>query len=154
MSDHAKEHVFLVAYDYGMGGLWGAVVAPNEEAIAALYPELTVVHDRPAWMTDDRFDRICDTELHHINGAPWGILNAVLDDRRKRENARLSPSIKKHILAFPEYQPGTHRVALVMKDGNVIENVIVADGDKVIRVGETEGCPIVVAAVADAEDRS
>ena len=82
--------LFLVCYDYGMGGLWGAFVAPNEEVIKAVYPELDVVHERPTWMTDEQFQRTCDTELHYVDETPWGMLNAVLDDRRKREEARLS----------------------------------------------------------------
>jgi hypothetical protein len=67
--------------------------------------------------------------------------------------ARLPVPIKERILAFPEYRMGSHRVALVMKDGSVVNDVIVAWGDEVIRVGRVEGCPINVADVADALNR-
>lgn len=78
------KRLFLVAYDYGGGGLWGAMMARSEEEIRALYPELAIVQERPKWMTDDRYKQICEEQLHDIDGALWGILNAVLADRRKR----------------------------------------------------------------------
>jgi hypothetical protein len=81
----SEENLFLVAYDYGMGGLWGAFLAPSEDAIKAIYPELSVTQVRPAWMSDERYEQIVNTELHNINGAPWGILNVVLEDRAKRQ---------------------------------------------------------------------
>lgn len=79
----AEKRLFLVAYDYGTGGLWGAMLAWSEEEIAREYPELTIVHERPRWMSDDDYTRICDQELHDIDGAPWGILDAVLADRER-----------------------------------------------------------------------
>lgn len=81
MTDDKK--LFLVAYDYGMGGLWGAMLAHSEAEIKAAYPELGIANKRPPWMTDDRYEQICSEELHDIDGAPWGILNAVLADRAK-----------------------------------------------------------------------
>jgi hypothetical protein len=77
------KHMFLVAYDYGMGGLWGAMMARSEDEIKALYPELGIAHERPHWMSQERFEQICNEELHDIDGAPWGILNAILADRDK-----------------------------------------------------------------------
>lgn len=68
--------------------------------------------------------------------------------------ARLPAAIKEQILAFPEYKMGTHKVALVMSDGSVVDDVIVAWGDEVVRVGGVDGCPINVADVIGAEDRS
>jgi hypothetical protein len=49
---------FLVAYDYGMGGLWGILMAPSAQAISARYPELIVVAERPEWMDDERYERL------------------------------------------------------------------------------------------------
>ena len=72
---------FLVAYDYGMGGLWGVMLARSEEEILARYPELGIASERPAWMTEARYEQLCKEELHDIDDAPWGILNAVLEDR-------------------------------------------------------------------------
>jgi hypothetical protein len=74
---------YLVAYDYGMGGLWAVMIAPSAEAITAECPELVIVEERPTWMDDDRYGQLRDDALE-LNGAPRGILNAVLADRRPR----------------------------------------------------------------------
>jgi hypothetical protein len=79
-----KKRLFLVAYDYGMGGLWGAVLARSEAEIEAVYPELGIATERPPWMTDDRYNQICVEELHDIDDPPTGILNAVMADRLKK----------------------------------------------------------------------
>lgn len=74
---------FLVAYDYGMGGLWGILNARSAEEITSLYPELVIVDSPPAWMDSARLRRLRDEEWHDIDGAPWGILNVVLTDRSR-----------------------------------------------------------------------
>lgn len=74
---------FLVCYDYGMGGLWGILMARTADEVSDAYPELVVVSERPKWMTDEDYEALRDRELHDIDGAPWGILNAVLADRDK-----------------------------------------------------------------------
>jgi len=80
MTDDKK--LFLVAYDYGMGGLWGAMRARSEAEIRQVYPELGIAHERPAWMTEERYAQICTEEMHDIDeDAPWGILEALLADR-------------------------------------------------------------------------
>lgn len=73
---------FLIAYDYGAGGLWGVMHARSEEEIAVAYPELTVVHERPKWMSDERYEELAESP-YDIDGAPWGMLNAVLADRER-----------------------------------------------------------------------
>lgn len=77
-----EKQPYLVVYDYGMGGLWGVMLARSEEEIARLYPELVVVHDRPRWMSDERYARICERQ-YDIDGAPRGMLKAVLSDRHR-----------------------------------------------------------------------
>jgi hypothetical protein len=84
MTDDNK-HLFLVCYDYGGGGLWGTMMARSESEIRAVYPELVIVNERPKWMTEERYKQLCEEQLHDIDGAPWGILNALLADRRKRQ---------------------------------------------------------------------
>jgi hypothetical protein len=44
------EREYLVAYDYGMGGLWAVMVAPSADAITAVYPELGIAEERPPSM--------------------------------------------------------------------------------------------------------
>ena len=68
-------------------------------------------------------------------------------------SATLPDHVKERILTFPEYTMGSHRVALVLKDGSLVEDVLVAWGNEVIRVGGVEGCSIDVADVVDAQDR-
>ena len=82
MSGAGNKRPYLVLYDYGIGGLWGVMLARSEKEIARMYPELAVVHDRPRWMSADLYARICEQE-YDIDGAPWGMLNAVLSDRRR-----------------------------------------------------------------------
>jgi len=74
---------FLVAYDYGMGGLWAIVLAESDAAIRSAYPELTVVHDRPPWMDDARYATLCAEPLRLDSPEPQGILKAVVADRNK-----------------------------------------------------------------------
>ena len=80
----SEKREFLVCYE-GASGLWGIMNAHSTEEIAKIYPELGVADEPPAWMTTDRLERLRDHEWHDIDGAPWGILNALLADRRKPE---------------------------------------------------------------------
>ena len=83
VSTAGEKQLYLVCYDYGPGGLWGVLLARSEEEIARVYPELVIAHDRPRWMSDDLYARICECEFHDIDGAPRGLLNAVLADRER-----------------------------------------------------------------------
>ncbi|HKO20677.1 MAG TPA: hypothetical protein VJU82_17515 [Acidobacteriaceae bacterium] len=48
-----SEREFLVVYDYGTGGVWGFARAASETEILETFPELTVVYETPAWMTQE-----------------------------------------------------------------------------------------------------
>jgi hypothetical protein len=74
---------FLVAYDYGMGGLWAVLLAPSEAAIAEKYPELVVVPEPPKWMDSDQYQRLRDKPLWLDDDPPQGMLHAVVADRDK-----------------------------------------------------------------------
>ncbi len=76
----SEKRPFLVAYDYGMGGLWGVLYARSADEIRSIYPELGIAEDRPHWMSEERFQELMETP-YDIDGAPWGLLNAVLEDR-------------------------------------------------------------------------
>lgn len=43
------------------------------------------MNERPAWMDDALFEQISDIETHDIDGAPWGIIEVVLGDRREKQ---------------------------------------------------------------------
>jgi hypothetical protein len=73
---------YLVAYDYGAGGLWGVLLARSEGEITRKYPELTIVHTRPPWMSDREYARMCEDE-YDIDGAPRGLLNVLVADRER-----------------------------------------------------------------------
>lgn len=49
-----SEREFLIVYDYGMGGVWGFARAQSEEEIVQTFPELKVVHEPSAWMTEEQ----------------------------------------------------------------------------------------------------
>jgi len=76
------DHEFLVAYDYGMGGLWAILMAPSADAITEKYPELGVAAKRPPWMGDDRYEQLRSDPLW-LDDPPSGILKAVIADRHK-----------------------------------------------------------------------
>jgi hypothetical protein len=73
---------FLVAYDYGMGGLWAIVVAESAEEISVKYPELVIVAERPKWMDDSRYAKLRAEPLT-LDSPAEGILKVVMADRAK-----------------------------------------------------------------------
>jgi hypothetical protein len=76
--------LFMVAYDYGMGGLWGLVRAHSEEDIRRLFPELVIVHERPDWMTDEQYSRMERLGTYDLDDLPGGILEAVIAERNHK----------------------------------------------------------------------
>lgn len=74
---------FLVCYDYGTGGLWAYISARSPEEITNLYPELDVVDEVPPWLTDEDVENLMSRVID-IDGMPHGILNALLEDRRRQ----------------------------------------------------------------------
>jgi hypothetical protein len=80
------EHVekeFLVAYDYGMGGVWVILIAPSRAAISAKYPELVIVDDPPAWMDDAELAKLRSAPLSLEDDPPQGLLRALISDRTR-----------------------------------------------------------------------
>lgn len=79
------KHRFLVCYDYGTGGLWASILARSEQEITDLYPELDVWFDHPEFLTPEEAESFASEEELDIDGAPWGVLNVVLETRAKDE---------------------------------------------------------------------
>jgi hypothetical protein len=77
---------FLVGYDYGMGGLWAMVDADTKEEITRKYPELTVVLERPKWMSAEHYEDLLAKRHYFIKDAPEGVLAVVVSDRQKRHS--------------------------------------------------------------------
>jgi hypothetical protein len=70
---------FLVAYDYGTGGLWAVVAAPSASAITDRYPEVQVVEQRPKWLDDEAYAKL--ERLGLDDDGPGTLFRAVLADR-------------------------------------------------------------------------
>ena len=66
------------------GGLWGAVRARSEHELTTRWPELLIVRDRPAGLSDEHLAYLYDHELHDIDDSPWGILDVVAAERHSR----------------------------------------------------------------------
>ena len=76
---------FLVVYEYGQGALWAFIHADSRSVIEERFPELKLVHDRAAWMTDEIVARLEATETYDLTEPPSGLL---LDLLRSRERGR------------------------------------------------------------------
>lgn len=59
---------FLVAYDFGTGGLWAIVNAPDKDAIMNAFPDLTVLDEKPESMTIDEYARLQHQETYDLAG--------------------------------------------------------------------------------------
>lgn len=62
--------------------------------------------------------------------------------------------VKTKILSFGEQSYGAHRVALIMSDGTIIEDVVIAWGDEVVRTAGVDVASFDGSEVVDAVDRS
>lgn len=60
----------LVCYNYGRVACGGVFLARSPREITTVYPDLTVIDERPKWMTEEDYERLRDRELHDIDGAP------------------------------------------------------------------------------------
>lgn len=75
----------LVAYDYGQGAVWAVVVADSTAEIERDFPELTVVRDRPAWMTDNELENVEKVHTYDIGDRTFGLLAEIIDARQNDE---------------------------------------------------------------------
>lgn len=68
---------------------------------------------------------------------------------------RLLPeAVCEKLSRFPEYRMGAHKVAVRLRDGRVIEDVVVAWEKEIIRVGDSADIPFSTDDVVDVMDRS
>jgi hypothetical protein len=75
------KETFLAVYDYGQGGVWVLIDARSSGEISAKYPELSVVADKPEWLTDETLDEI-RTKMHFdIDDEPNGWLLTLVGNR-------------------------------------------------------------------------
>jgi hypothetical protein len=71
---------FLFGFECMKAGYWGVMTASSEAEIKERWPELTVVKQKPKWMTDAAYADYLD-HAYDIDGEPHGILNIVLNAR-------------------------------------------------------------------------
>jgi hypothetical protein len=98
---------FLVVYDYGGDGLWALMEAPSDEQLLSRYPELDIVPERPAWLTDERF---ADLERHTLDETPWGMLEAVP-----------APTVRRRLPDEPASDVAQIRAPVLMLDSYVLQ---------------------------------
>lgn len=67
---------------------------------------------------------------------------------------KLPVSIQEKVAGFPEYRMGAHKIAVRLKDGRVVEDVIVAWSEEIVSVGGRPEVSFATDDVVDAEDRS
>jgi hypothetical protein len=79
--DRPVKRRFLVNYDYGMGGAWAFLMAESAAEIRKRFRELTVVHDRPSWMTADDVSLLEEKLTLDIDDSSAPILKELLDGR-------------------------------------------------------------------------
>jgi hypothetical protein len=81
LSNRLRPGEHLVCYDYGMGGLWGVLIAPSVSAILGRYPELDVASTWPKWLEEDRLQAMQEDPLWLDDDPPQGLLRALVADR-------------------------------------------------------------------------
>lgn len=73
---------YLAVYDYGMGGIWAFIFAESPQQIVERYPELKVVSESPAWITD-ALRRVMEAkETYDLDAPPSGLLADLLKERK------------------------------------------------------------------------
>ncbi len=72
----------LVAYDYGMGGIWAYLWAESDEQIRNKFSEVEVFAEPPAWWAKEKLAHIESEGVLDIeNVSPESFAKALLEDR-------------------------------------------------------------------------
>jgi hypothetical protein len=82
MSENDAKTGHLVLYDYGTGGLWAYVYAHSRDEISRKYPKLTIVENRPAWMSDETYDLISSVNAFAIGDEPPEWLKIAMNENQ------------------------------------------------------------------------
>jgi hypothetical protein len=81
------KHTFLCVYDYGMGGIWMTIDASSANEIEKRFPDFKVIGDRPAWMTDDEYERIAQESAYDID-SPAGWLSSFIYSKERESEGK------------------------------------------------------------------
>ncbi len=74
---------FLVLYDYRKGGVWAYLMAESADQIEQMFPELKVVTDHPAWLTEDEERKLRARMTIDIDDIHNLFLASLIDSRRQ-----------------------------------------------------------------------
>ena len=74
---------FLAVYEYGMGGVWVCLLARTGQEIRDRYPDLTVLEEKPDWMSVEMANDIEAEGVYDVDAAPDGYLRNLTDARSK-----------------------------------------------------------------------
>ena len=80
----ADKHPHLIGFDHLEAGYWGVMLARSEAEIAEKWPEVSIVQQRPRWMSDERYAKYL-ADPYVIDGEPRGILNIIVRSRNEPE---------------------------------------------------------------------
>ena len=72
---------FLTVYDYGQGGVWLVLLAESRDEVETKYPELTVVENPPASMSDDELTRIKERRTLDVDDMVDPFLKSLRESR-------------------------------------------------------------------------
>lgn len=64
----------------------------------------------------------------------------------------LSQELKDKVLEMPEYRQGVNRVKVRLKDGTIINNVYIAWGHEIVKVGDSNKIPFDASDIVDLEN--
>lgn len=76
--------IFLAVYNYGSGRIWVRIAAREPKEITDKYPELEVVLEKPAWMTEEQHRSYGSKIMCDIDDEPAGWFAVLLQERATR----------------------------------------------------------------------
>jgi len=77
-----NKQAFLVVYDYGSGGVWAYVRVNSAEEVEREFPELKIVLEPPAWMSEDERRTIAEQATYDLHDdRSFGLLAEILHHR-------------------------------------------------------------------------
>jgi hypothetical protein len=82
-TDRTMKRAFLTVYDYGTGGVWTVLLATSEEEVESKYPELKVVTEPPATMSQGELEEIRARDTLDIDDEDDPFLTSLREARKE-----------------------------------------------------------------------
>jgi hypothetical protein len=83
-SEGSEKKSFLVALDYGKGGVWAYLRASSATEIAQRYPALSIVSEPPPWLDETRQRKLEERMTVDIDDAGHSFLLAAASEASPR----------------------------------------------------------------------